>query len=91
MQVLWMLKKPLHGYGLMKSLNTLKRTKITQGTLYPTLQRLEELKLIESRTKGRKKIYHLTKKGKSTMKNSCLEFCRTFHGIFEDYVCGKCR
>ena len=90
MQVLWLLKKPTHGYELMKRLNELKTTKITQGTLYPTLQRLEELKLITSKTEDRKKIYKLTEKGKKTMKDSCSDFCKTFHGIFEDYVCHKC-
>lgn len=91
MQVLWLLKKPSHGYELMKSLNAIKRTKITQGTLYPTLQRLEELKLIKSETKGRKRVYHLTNDGKATMKNNCQEFCKTFQGIFEDFICGKCK
>ncbi len=90
MQVLWLLKRPTHGYELMKNLNTLKRTKITQGTLYPTLQRLEELKLIASKTSGRKRVYHLTDKGRITMRNNCEEFCRTFVGIFKDFVCGKC-
>lgn len=91
MQVLWLLKKPAHGYELMKKLNILKKTKITQGTLYPTLQRLEELKLIASTMQGVKKIYHLTRRGKRVMKYSCLDFCRTFHGIFEDFVCKTCR
>ncbi|MBW3003562.1 PadR family transcriptional regulator [Candidatus Woesearchaeota archaeon] len=91
MQVLWLLKKPTHGYDLMKKLNEIKHTKITQGTLYPTLQRLEELNLIASKTQDRKKVYHLTAKGKKTMKNSCIDFCRTFHGIFENFVCEKCK
>ena len=42
-------EKPKHGYELMKSLDAIKSTKITQGTLYPALQRLEELNLIKSR------------------------------------------
>ena len=90
MQVLWLLKKPTHGYELMKRLNEIKTTKITQGTLYPTLQRLEELKLITSKTEQRKKIYHLTGKGKKVMRDSCSDFCKTFHGIFHDFVCEKC-
>ena len=40
---------------------------------------------------GRKRIYHLTTKGKKTMKESCVDFCRTFHGIFENFVCEKCK
>ncbi|MFH0832954.1 MAG: PadR family transcriptional regulator [Candidatus Aenigmatarchaeota archaeon] len=92
MQILWLLnKKGTHGYELMKRLSDLKTTKITQGTLYPTLQRLEELKLIKSREDDRRKVYILTDKGKKTMKDSCADFCKTFHGIFEDFICGKCR
>lgn len=91
MQVLWLLKRPTHGYALMKSLNELKQTKITQGTLYPALQRLEELGMIRSRSAGRKRIWSLTERGKHTMHRACLDFCRTFQGIFHDFVCGKCR
>lgn len=92
MQILWLLnKKATHGYELMKRLNEIKTTKITQGTLYPTLQRLEELKLIKSKERARRKNYVLTPKGKKIMKNSCVDFCRTFHGIFEDFVCDKCK
>jgi len=89
-QVLWLLKNPTHGYELMKKLNVLKKTKITQGTLYPTLQRLDELELITSKMRGRKRVYHLTPDGKRVMRDSCLDFCKTFHGIFEDFVCEKC-
>ena len=50
MQILWLLnRKDTHGYELMKNLNEIKNTKITQGTLYPALQRLEELNLIKSK------------------------------------------
>ncbi len=91
MQILWLLSKGnTHGYKLMKDLNDLKRTKITQGTLYPTLKKLENMRLIKSRKSKNKRIFSLTKKGKTVMINSCEDFTRTFHGIFEDFVCEKC-
>jgi DNA-binding PadR family transcriptional regulator len=91
MQILWLLsKKPMHGYILMKELDELKRTKITQGTLYPTLQKLERLKLIKSQKKDRTIVYHVTKNGKQAMRENCHDFCRTFSGIIHDFVCGKC-
>jgi DNA-binding PadR family transcriptional regulator len=91
MQILWLLsRKSTHGYDLMKSLSSLKNTKITQGTLYPTLQRLEELKMVRREKDGRKIIYHLTQEGKAQMTNACNDFSRTFFGIFNDFVCGKC-
>ena len=91
MQILWILsRKPSHGYEMMKDLNVIKSTKITQGTLYPTLKRLVELKMIEIDEDGTRKVYHITEKGKKTMDKACTDFTRTFFGIFHDYVCGKC-
>ena len=91
MQILWILsRKPCHGYEMMKDLNVIKSTKITQGTLYPTLKRLVELKMIEIDEDGTRKVYHITERGKKTMDQSCTDFTRTFFGIFHDYVCGKC-
>ena len=91
MQILWILsRKPCHGYEMMKDLNVIKSTKITQGTLYPTLKRLVELKMIEIDEDGARKVYHITERGKKTMDQSCTDFTRTFFGIFHDYVCGKC-
>ncbi len=92
MQILWLLsRKSMHGYGLMKSLSEIKKNKITQGTLYPTMQRLEGMKLIKRNAEGRKIIYNITSKGKKAMKDSCEDFSRTFFGIFKDFVCEKCR
>jgi len=91
MQILWLLsKKPMHGYLLMKNLDELKKTKITQGTLYPALQRLEQMKLIKSKKKERTIVYHVTDLGKKAMMDSCRDFCRTFSGIIHDFVCNKC-
>lgn len=91
MQILWMLsRKSTHGYDLMKNLNDLKKTTITQGTLYPTLQRLVDLDLITRDEQGRKIVYHITPRGREAMNNACVEFSRTFFGIFHDFVCGRC-
>jgi DNA-binding PadR family transcriptional regulator len=91
MQVLWLLsRKSTHGYKLMKDLNALKKTKVTQGTLYPAMQRLEELKLVKREKKGRKVVYHITPKGKQVMTDACRDFSRTFFGIFNDFICGRC-
>ena len=40
-----------------------KGNKLTPGTIYPTLKRLRQNKLLKFRQQGRKKIYYLTKKG----------------------------
>lgn len=91
MQILWFLKKrKMHGYELMKKLNTIKNTKITQGTLYPSMQRLVELRLVDYEEKDRRKIYRITKKGSRIMERTCADFVATFGGIFEDFVCMRC-
>jgi len=91
MQVLWILsRKSTHGYDLMKDLRDLKKKKVTQGTLYPMLQRLEELGLVRREEMDRKVIYHVTPLGKQVMTEACRDFSRTFFGIFNDFVCGQC-
>jgi len=92
MQILWVLNRnPTHGYDIMKQMQVLKSTKVTQGTLYPTLQRLVDLDLIEKEEEAdRKIIYHITEKGKRVMNDACTDFTRTFFGIFHDFVCEKC-
>lgn len=91
MHILWMLtRKSMHGYELMKNLNAIKSTKVTQGTLYPTLQKLEEYELIKRENLERRIMYNITRKGKKVMNDASIDFCRTFYGLFQDFVCGKC-
>lgn len=91
MQILWMIhQQKRHGYELMKELNMIKKTKITQGTLYPALKKLENMGMVRRKKEKRKITYQITKKGLYALNNSCEEFCKTFHGIFHDYICGKC-
>ncbi len=91
MQILWLLsRKSSHGYNLMKDLSKIKNNKITQGTLYPTLQKLVFHGFIKHENIGRKKVYHITEKGNKVMHDACLDFCRTFYGIYQDFVCKSC-
>lgn len=91
MQVLWLLSnQSTHGYELMKKLTEMKKKRITQGTLYPTLQRLEELGYIRREEQDRKVVYHVTEKGNKVMNDTCVDFIRTFFGIIHDFACMKC-
>ena len=91
MQILWILKrKSTYGYEMMKTLNKIKKTKITQGTLYPTLQKLKKIGLVKLKENDRRIIYNITKKGINTLNNACIDFTKTFFGIFHDFVCQKC-
>jgi len=64
--VLYVLRdRPLHGYGIMKSISELLGIGYvpSSGVLYPTLRLLEREGLVEVRTEGRRKVYALTPKG----------------------------
>lgn len=93
MQVLWILsKRPSHGYYLMDLLTRIKHSPITQGTLYPTLAKLEKLGLVTFHTEGPrgKKTYALTAKGRRVAQDTCREFMSTYQDIFYDFGCAKC-
>ncbi len=93
LQVLWLLsKKKSCGYELMRELNALKRTSITQGALYPALAGLMRRKLIRVSGKGTrgKKYYAVTALGKRELKRNCREFLNTFAGMITDYKCSRC-
>jgi len=66
--LLMLSEKPLHGYGLMKGFKNRTGKKLSPGTLYPFLQRLEEMNLVSQKKVdiGRKVkiIYSLTRKGR---------------------------
>lgn len=90
-QILWLLsRKSTHGYDLMKTLTLLRGSPMTQGTLYPTMQRLEELALVSKEAQERRIIYHMTEKGRKIMNQTCMAFVKTFYGIFHDYACERC-
>jgi len=74
--VLYVLReKPLHGYAIMKKISKLFDNDYapSPGILYPTLQLLEEMGLIESETHGRRKIYRLTPSGRKLIEENIHE------------------
>ncbi len=62
-------EEPLHGYAIMKKIRKLFGNAYTPspGVLYPTLQFLEEMELIRSVVKGRRKIYEITESGRKLL------------------------
>ena len=65
-------EKPMHGYEIIRTLEEKSRGmwRPSAGSIYPTLQYLEEQELVSSREEGGKKIYTLTDKGHSEAKNT---------------------
>ncbi len=91
MQILWLLsRKSTHGYDLMKDLEVLRGKKITQGTLYPTLQKLEEYEYVKGHGEENRVVYRITAAGNKILHDTCTDFVKTFFGIFHDFACMKC-
>jgi DNA-binding PadR family transcriptional regulator len=61
-------KRPRHGYELKARLVELGVARVSFGSLYPALRRLEKRGLIEAlRQSGRRKAYRLTSKGEEEL------------------------
>jgi DNA-binding PadR family transcriptional regulator len=60
---------PIHGYGVMRAYKNRTGNKLSAGTLYPFLQKLETVGLVRKAEKSKgnrpKIVYTLTRKGKS--------------------------
>jgi DNA-binding PadR family transcriptional regulator len=62
--VLMLLKdKPLHGYALMKEANSKFKYNVGAGTIYPTLQMLEDLGYIKVVKENGRKVFSVTETG----------------------------
>lgn len=65
-------EEPMHGYQIMQELS--ERTdglwKLSPGSVYPTLQQLEDEDLVKSDQTDGKNIFHLTAEGKARVESS---------------------
>ncbi len=61
---------PKHGYQLMKEMRERSNGayRASAGSVYPTLQQLEDEELIESDSPSGRRVYHLTKTGEKELK-----------------------
>ncbi len=65
-------EKPMHGYEVMKALEeqTQGCYKPSPGTVYPTLQWLEDEELVRSEDHDGKKVYHITEAGSAFLEEN---------------------
>lgn len=74
-------EKPSHGYGLIKQFKSRTGRNLSAGTLYPFLQKLEDMGLVniadESVGKKPKKVYSLSDKGE----DFCESLFRRFSAL----------
>ena len=59
-------ESPKHGYQLMKELQDIAGGMYTAsaGSVYPTLQQLEDERMVEAETKAGRRVYRLTRAGR---------------------------
>ena len=81
-------RKPLHGWGIAKRIQTLSGDilSVGQGSLYPALHRLENRGLLAADWKetesGREaKFYRLTRKGKAQLETETASWLRLTEAV----------
>ncbi|HPP45084.1 MAG TPA: PadR family transcriptional regulator [Methanomassiliicoccaceae archaeon] len=69
--------KPMHGYAIMKEIERLTCSdwRPSPGSIYPTLQELEDNGLLSQHVEGRKHIYEVTSLGADVLA-AALEYTR---------------
>lgn len=68
--ILSMLKdKSMCGYDIILTMHENFKMLLSPGTVYPVLHSLKESGLVKWKRYGKEKIYTITNKGKSTLKN----------------------
>jgi DNA-binding PadR family transcriptional regulator len=88
-------KRPYHGYEIMKEIN--ERTggfwKPTAGGMYPILKDLQDSRYIQgkwdTKTKRRKRIYFITESGKTVLKRALTkenQLVNNMRNLFKEYM-----
>jgi PadR family transcriptional regulator PadR len=92
MILLCLAKKEYYGYDLIRSIKRMANLDISEGTIYPLLDRLKDQLLISSRWIEReggipRKYYQITRKRRSVlerMKSSWIEFDSALRELMEE-------
>jgi DNA-binding PadR family transcriptional regulator len=86
-------EKPMHGYQVMQALEAEAGPwyKPSPGSVYPTLQMLEDEGLVSSEAQGGKKVYEITDEGKAYLEENGDVVDKIFDrvGAFADGFFGK--
>ena len=77
--------KPMYGYKIMAAVHKEFGVLLSPGSLYPLLHLLEEEFLIEARDEGGKRVYLVTKKGRTRLQNAFTMF-KTSMNQLENFV-----
>lgn len=81
----------LHGYKIMNLISEKTGFDVSPGSIYPILKSLEDKGYLEMSKEGRRKIYKVTKKGRSAyneLRNKHMETKKNLQGLshlFSEY------
>lgn len=78
-------RKDMHGYALMERIERVCDWKPSPGSMYPTLMHLKKDGYIDFKIVKMKKVYKITKKGKSFIKHLDTGFDRALSNISDIY------
>ena len=73
-------EEPRHGYDLMRFFGERGWGALAAGTLYPVLDKLEQMGYVQSREEDGKRVYTITEAGKERLRAVAEEL----HGQFQD-------
>jgi DNA-binding PadR family transcriptional regulator len=81
--ILWLLsKRPMYGQELAAEIGKRRGSTPNPGTIYPALKYLSKHGIIEARSEGRNKVYHLTDQGRRSLDRALEYFREAFGEIF---------
>jgi len=69
-------ERDMSGYDLIGYIHRTFEVLLSPGTLYPMLDNLEHMGLVEGMNQGRKKLYRLTSKGEILCRSLSLEYMK---------------
>jgi DNA-binding PadR family transcriptional regulator len=83
-------ERPMHGYEIIRELEKKSHGfwRPSPGSVYPTLQMLEEQDLVKSKDSGGKKVYELTDAGRAEAEKSNTQGPWSWHGKHHDFEAG---
>lgn len=79
-------KNSLCGDELADIIGGKKTSKLTPGTIYPTLKNLRNKKLLTRKKEGRRKVYSLTKIGEKEYKLFKEKFREVFREVYNKKI-----
>ena len=74
-------REDMHGYAMMSRIEEVSGWRPSSGSLHPALMKLQTAGMIKGKTVGMKKVFSITKKGKTVIQQLDENFDDGLNGI----------